>query len=191
MKCKNEFNEDEGKLDNEKVYIKRQLSSGDGAIVPLGLIRDSLRSTYVSGGYNISLRKRYPCAYVKPEEVEPYGHIACSGRHNYSNNGIKVLIMKSGSSKAAYKYIMSVTGLDEKDLSTAISKGAPPCTKRIVQIVNDNNGEMLRGELREKIHEEGYKVSFAQALKTLIKTGKIKTEGAAQSKYQKVIACNK
>lgn len=173
-------------LEDEIVYIKRQLNSPDGAKLPLSYFND-FSVTYVTGGYGINLSREYPCAYISEYDFGEKGFIACSGRHDYSMSGIKVIIMKKGTSPKAYRYIMEEVGLDPDAFYVKRPRGAAPCTKRIVQIINENGGNIKRGELRTKLKEEGYRVNIGAAIKSVIKSGKIYAEGPAQSRNQILI----
>ena len=63
---------------------------------------------------------------------------------------------------------------------------APPCTKRILQIL-DAKGDMYRKELREILTIEGYQTStMRRAVKDLSKQGKITLCGSSWSAKQTI-----
>ena len=174
-------------IKNKKVYIKRSLDSEDGALLTFEELCEHSNGFYVgnvTGGYKKQLSRAYLCTCIDKYDFGEKGFIACSGNHDYSDHGIKVLIMKVKTNPKVYRYIMEEAGLAPEEFHVKRSRGALPCTKRMIEIIVNNGGSIKRGELREKLLEEGYQVNIAKAIKSNIKNGEIYVEGSAQSPNQ-------
>lgn len=125
----------------------------------------------------------------------PYGKgkelVACSGRHDRGYNDIKICIPKSKNRderhKKGYEYLFKQAG--DKPKSKVMRnrpEDAPPCTKRILQIL-DAKGDMYRKELRETLTMEGYQMStIRRAVKDLSKQEKIALRGSSWSAKQTI-----
>lgn len=117
--------------------------------------------------------------------------VKCSGMHGGYGNSAKICIPASCNRdekyRKGYKELVDLAG-DKPRSETSFHRpqGAPPCTKRIFQIVSEKIS-ITRGELRDILYEEGYyTTTIRNALRTLIEQKKIVTEGSAYSPKQKI-----
>ena len=124
--------------------------------------------------------------YIPYEDAVKF--VDCSGTHGYYGSEAKICIRekdnRSANHRAAYQKLMKICG--EKPMS-AIAKNrpqdAPPCTKRIRQIMVEKN-QVYRYEIRDLIRIEGYKLeTFRRALKTLLKK-ELSCQGSPNSPKQ-------
>ena len=115
--------------------------------------------------------------------------VKCSGRHDYGYNDAKICIPaipnKNGKFKEGYKILCDQVGPKPKgEISKLRPKGGPPCTKRILQEL-DLHSLVIRKELRDSLHSEGYQIkTIRNALISLKKQSKIITEGSPNSPKQ-------
>jgi len=69
-----------------------------------------------------------------------------------------------------------------------MSKTYQYCNNRIVFLLQDNNGRMTRGTLRDSLLKEGYgKYCIYEALRRLSMRGKIIFKGSGHSKNQIIL----
>ncbi|WP_343083978.1 hypothetical protein [Blautia producta] len=128
-----------------------------------------------------------------------YGYIAyklahkivkCSGSHIEYGNDAKICIPASANKdeihKMGYQILLKSAGEKPKRETSLRPKGAPPCTKRILQVVSENES-ITRGDLKSWLNKEGYPIkTICNALKTLIRNQKVATEGSSYSPNQKL-----
>ena len=167
------------------VLICRSPSGTTGGEYPIENIRNPHWSR-VSGGYNRVYGWYALYGYIPYEDAEQI--VDCSGRHSYYGNNVKICIIekdnRSENHSMAYRELLKVAG--EKPMSVIARNrpgNAPPCTKRILQIMTERK-RMLRRTLRKMIINEGYReVTFRRALNDLLWT-KLSCEGEPQSPKQ-------
>lgn len=163
-----------------EVYVKRQPTGGDGALIPLDAIT-SIGWGEITGG----IRMQTPVAYLMgliSEETMRSANIKCSGMHNY-DNGIKVCIIKGHTPTKTWKYLMELYGPSP---SLGERKRKPYCTTRIIQLLErENKHELCRKALRDILREEGYKASrIRNAIKSVSLDGRVETKGSSFSPNQ-------
>lgn len=105
---------------------------------------------------------------------------------------LKVIICRSCGDYAqdevdAELYLVKQAGpKPQSDISIGRPDGQGPCTKKILFLLKERE-VVERGELREEIVELGYqRNTFCNAMRALVKQGKIVLIGPPQSCHQKV-----
>lgn len=131
-----------------------------------------------SGGY--SLYAKIPYSMMK-ELVD------CSGKHDNGKNDGLVLILKQypGSNYyKGYKYLLeNADPKPQSDISKQRPVGQPPCTKKILSLLND--GPKTHGCVRSALLDIGYQeTTIRGAIYRLKVQEKIICEGPPQSKNQ-------
>lgn len=116
--------------------------------------------------------------------------VACSGRHDFGYNDMKICIVGvNNKDNAKYRagYYHLVEQADERagcGVAANCPKGAPICTKRIREILNQRK-KLYRRELRSILCEEGYGVvTIRESIKNLCHQGILEVEGDSRSPLQ-------
>jgi hypothetical protein len=142
----------------------------------------------VSGGVKQRLYTGYSLyGYIDYELAVSLG-IDCSGRHAKYGSPAKIMIPANLNSKASYKkgYASLKSGAGVKPRFSFRKPGLIPCSKRIEQeIGRAKRKRITRGELREKLMDEGYDTK--QIMNTLNRLGKEKRiffEGSSRTQSQ-------
>lgn len=164
-----------------KVYVKRQPSGYDGALIDLNDV-DVVGWGTVTGGTQTVTTRSYLMGKITIETLDNAdGYISCSHRHNY-DSGIKVCIIKNQTPRDTWKYLIEVYGLSPG--ATAPKKTY--CTTKILELLQ-THGEMTRGALRQSLLAEDYLPSTIRyAFKRMSKDGRIKLYGSNFSINQMV-----
>lgn len=188
MKQKNFYERMRAYMESLKVIICR--SCGDYAQdeVDAELI-DNVHWDKISGGVH-KRQSGYSLYGYIPYDMAEKLSIKCSGRHNWGYNDAKVCIQASnnkGEYRKGYNYLVKQAGpKPQSDISIGRPDGQGPCTKKILFLLKERE-VVERGELREEIVELGYqRNTFCNAMRALVKQGKIVLIGPPQSCHQKV-----
>ncbi len=140
----------------------------------------------VSGGIHKKQNGYSLYGYIPYSRAVELG-LDCSGMHDRGYNDAKICIPESinrKEHKEGYKYLRDEAG--KKPVNHRKTVAHKPCTKMILELLSESS-VMERGELRDKILEFGYEgTTFRNAIRTLIKTNRIVTEGTPQSPHQKI-----
>lgn len=167
-----------------KVFICRNPGDYQGGEISIDEISD-VRWDNISGGIN-----------KKQAGFSLYGYIdyrlaaklvACSGAHDYGDNVAKICIpgtnSKNPDHKEGYKILSKRAGEKPKSNRSKPS-GLPPCSKRILQIL-DQVESITRKELRNQLIEEGYHGNTIRNIINYLKRGnRIITHGFGTSPNQ-------
>ena len=167
------------------VRICRQIDSYVCAEYPAERIQN-VKWDNISGGVNKKQAGYSLYGYIPYKEAAKL--IDCSGQHDFGYNDAKVCIRaidnKDPSYKKGYNYLMKCAGT--KPYSNYNAAGLPPCTKRILLIL-DEKEEITRLELREKLQNEGYNNDLVcGAIKRLEKSQRI-TISDARNPQKRII----
>lgn len=148
---------------NLKVIICRQPSNHEHGEISVSEIHD-VKWDSISGGVNAPQGFWSLYGYINYDRAAEL--VACSGMHGGYGGPAKICICKSHNAAEhaeGYAYLEKLAGVKPKSLRSPISltrpKGAPPCTKKILSVLQDTslcNGTMSRKELRTIIKEAGY-----------------------------------
>ena len=84
--------------------------------------------------------------------------VACSGRHDFADNYMKVKILPAKKGSQYYEGYCELLEKAGPKPSTGPKLYKMPCTKRILNEIEKE--PITRGELRKKLCAEGYKVSI-------------------------------
>ena len=168
------------------LHVRIERSTGGYGVEIAVKNLSNIRWDNVSGGYHVRQRGYSLFADLDYALGNKLG--LCSGRHSYFKTDIKVMIPKGANQdtpehKKAYKFLAAEAGKKPKPIPLT-KQGYPPLTKYILTLLSDH--PWIRGELRDKVISEGYKVNFAGAVKRLEKQKKIKLFGSSNSKFQKI-----
>lgn len=142
----------------------------------------------VSGGVNRRQNGFSLYGYAPYEDVMDI--VACSGRHNFGYNDMKICITAANNKdnpKYRAAYYSLVEKADEKSRCGIAGKcppGAPSCTKRIREIMAEKK-TTTRRELRNSLLDEGYKTeTIRDAIKNLRYQEFLEAEGDWRSPSQ-------
>lgn len=155
------------------VHIKRELKDHGGATIKLSDIH-GLKWSRISGGRKIRTAYPYIYGYIIPDNIIS-GEVACSGTHNYEN-GMKILILEK-ENKDIYPKLLDIVG--ERPTTNLRAEGQPPCTKKILLILNER-GPLKRKDISQELLDLGYfQKTICGALNRLKKDNKIEAPGYA------------
>ena len=158
-------------MDNDIVQVCRQIGGWDLASVKFSDVWGIHWSNRTGGYQNICLQWHL-FGYIHPDNIIE-GDVARSGRHNY-DNGIKVVILKKNNTGIWDKLIERY---GEQPKNYTRPEGQPPCSKKIIQIVNEKKS-IKRTELRQQLLDIGYQdTTIRNAIKRLSKNKKISVVG--------------
>ena len=148
----------------------------------------NVRWDCISGGVNRPQNGFSLYGYVPYELAMDI--VACSGRHNFGGNDIKICITAAGNKdnpKYQAAYYSLVEKADERSRCGVAGKtppGAPSCIKRIRELLSEKKASTRR-ELRTTLLDEGYKTeTIRDAVKNLCYQGFLETEGDYRSPSQ-------
>lgn len=135
----------------------------------------------VSGGINRRQHGFSLYGYVDYEDAMDI--VACSGRHNFGYNEMKICITASANkddSRYRAAYYSLVEKADEKGrcgIARNCPPGFPSCTKRIREVLSKNN-ETTKRELKSTLLAEGYQAeTISESIKNLRYQEVLETEG--------------
>lgn len=174
-------------MEDYKVFITRHPQDYEGGVIPISEIT-GLKWEDQSGG--VGKRHGGYCLYGYIDYNLAAKTVRCSGEHEGYHKQAKIFIPKSsnaeGDYEKGYKELLKIAPeKPESKISLQRPKGAPPCTKRILQVIGENPS-ITRGEIKSSLCNEGYpNTTVCNSLKTLIRNQKITTEGSSYSPYQK------
>ena len=161
-------------MDNIIVYIRRQPGDLCRASINLSDISD-LKWDNITGGYHNTCNQFYPFGYISLDDILE-GEVSCSGRHDYSKNGIKVVLLKKDNQRI-YQQLIESLGPRPKNFFRPV--GQPTCTKKIIEILEENN-VMKRKILINELKQTGYEQkTIRSALNHLRKSKRILAYGSA------------
>lgn len=115
--------------------------------------------------------------------------VNCSGMHDFGYNYAKICIPESINKSEEYREGYRILKKEAGSKPTgSIKKNRPvngmPCTKRILKEI-DKEGVVTRKALRDKLHEEGYRIkTICNAINSLRKQNKICVTGSPNSPKQ-------
>lgn len=162
--------------DQTLVFIKRSPHGDDGDYIQLSEV-GGLHWDNRTGGYNESTGRYYVMGYINEEDLNQL-NISCSGRHDYSRNGIKICLMKTKTSTAVWNLVLQQAGDDP-------NPKRPPCTQTILCLLSENPPAMQRAEIRRQLLERGFEPkTIRSAIKTMTKDNRIILEGSCFSPKQ-------
>ena len=167
------------------VVISRHPSAHTSSEILISEI-EGIKWDNLSGGVNKKQSGYSLYGYIPYELAKKY--VDCSGNHDYGYNMAKICIPESLNKDAkyidGYNILCKLAGKKPDGvIKSKRPKGGKPCTKRILMIL-DEQEFIYRGELRTRLKDEGYKVIVRNALYSLRKQSKIKTEGSPYSPKQ-------
>ncbi len=167
----------------KKIFVQRGHGSNQfGADIDIAEISD-VHWDNCSGGVHRYQRGYSLYGYIDYHKYKD--QVKCSGRHDYGDNDMKVLIPRvprDDPSYSLYKILCDEAGEKPKAFPTC-SRKLPPCTKQILHYLE--SGEMTRGELRQSLYDDEYeRERVCNAIRTLIIQNKIFCIGSPYSKYQ-------
>lgn len=145
---------------------------------------------YESGGVHAHTADAYIYGYIDYSKAAEL--VDCSGSHKKYNNGAKVCILKglnirNGHQKGYEKCFNRAGKRPPSNISQTRPEGKPPCTKRILEVLNQETACISRKDLREKIRADGYSdITFRSAMNTLIKQRRAAAQGDSRSPGQKI-----
>lgn len=175
-------------MEKLKVFITRHPSDYCGDEISIDQI-SGVKWDCISGGVNRKQSGYSLYGYIDYSLAKDL--VNCSGRHDFGYNSAKICI--SATSNNCPKYIEGYKILCEQagpkppsQISLSRPKGYPPCTKRILQIL-DQTTTITRKELRGIIINDGYEpVTFRNAMKRLERKSRIILQGSSCSGNQLV-----
>ncbi len=171
--------------DNELyVLISRSHGSLKTSLIKIDELSEPHWST-ISGGYHKKSNSFSLYAYIPYKRAMEL--VDCSGRHNREYNEALVLIQKQTRKDPYYKGYKALLDMAPPKPPSPISQlrpeGAPPCTKKILFLLND--GPKTRGDIRSELLDIGYQgTTIRGAIYRLKAQQKIICEGPPQSKNQ-------
>ena len=164
---------------------------------------DNIHWDFQSGGFKKTTSKDYLYGYIDYEKATRI--VNCSGLHEHFRNGAKVCIVKNHNKSA--KYMKAYIGLVEALYNSTTDnhqkqccelaldvyynrnkrkskEKSPTCKQTILLAIDENNGQIKRGELLDTIKAAYSLSSFQKAMKKLVSEKAITLEGSNNSRYQ-------
>lgn len=176
-------------MSSYKVLITRQPRNHETAEIDIDKIT-GVKWDNISGGVNSRQAGYSLYGYIPYSLAKDL--VACSGSHDFGYNQAKICIPASLNAgqppyKEGYNILSDLAGKKPaSQISLSRPEGAPPCTKRIIQVV-ENEKSITRRNLRETLISEGYaSQTIRNALNRMIKAKRLQAKGSPYSPNQEI-----
>lgn len=167
----------EERNEEELVLVTRQARDTKGPReIPVSKIMGVTWSD-ISGGARVKQAGLY--GYIWYDEAPEY--VSCSGQHSTFNGKAKVYIPVKANQeepyRTGYERLKKLAG--PKPLWMVRSQKQKPCTRRLLEVLQEHGGECSRLDLRNQLTREGYDIAtIRNALKRMSKDGRIELLGS-------------